>query len=206
MLNARLKFLDNSAHLYSTFAPATSAHLILERITVAGNDENTPSKRATANVACIACGTIRIPGRTSRTTIVDPTKSKEVSPKRKKNRQSTETGKRPAEKQVVVECLTCRRKTKTPLQTSQEHRVSRQRDSNAAATSGTTSTRSTLSSALAVGNLAPVSQKPVSANSSSKKRAKSRKQGGLQAMLEKSKRTGSSSSPVLDLMDLMKQA
>ena len=49
-------------------------------------------------------------------------------------------------------------------------------------------------------------QKPVSTNNSSKKRAKTRKQGGLQALLEKSKENcNSSSGPGLDLMDLMRQ-
>lgn len=44
-----------------------------------------------------------------------------------------------------------------------------------------------------------------SANLSSKKRAKARKQGGLQAMLEKAKQAEAHSSGFgLDLMDLMK--
>ncbi len=200
MLTARLKFLDASAHHYSTLAPATSAHLMLERMTVAANNEIAPPKGTDSNAACGACGTIRIPGWTSRTTIVDLAKPKGVPLKSKKKRRSGGIGKRPEEKHVVVQCLTCHRQSTTRLQTSQGHRDSRQGSSNAAGTASTESVEPAT-----VTNPAQVSSKPVSVNNSSKKRAKNRKQGGLQAMLEKSKGTGSSSGFGLELMDLLKQ-
>ncbi len=203
-VTARLKFLDASAHHYSTLAPATSAHLMLERMTVATENEIAPPKGADPNVACGACGTIRIPGWTSRITINDRSKSK-VSSKTKKRRSSA-TVKCPAEKHVVVECLTCHRKTTTPMQSSRGHRFGRPRIHNAASTSGTISAEPALLSAPKVGNQVQISPNPVSVNISSKKRAKTRKQSGLQAMLDKSKGTGSSSGFGFDLMDFMKQA
>ena len=203
---ARMKFLDASAHYYSTLAPATSAHLMLERMAVAANNEATLAKRPGSDDACGACGTIRIPGLTSKTTIVEPTKSKKVSHKRNKQRQSEATANRPTAKQLVVECLTCHRITPTPLQPSQGHRVRRQRGSGSTATFGAQTAEPVPLSTPAFTKQAPSSEKPVSANSSSKKRAKTRKQGGLQAMLEKSKESGKSPSGfALDLMDFMKQ-
>lgn len=205
MLSVRLNFLDASAHHYSTLAPATSAHLMLERMTVGAGNENIPLKPAKSNTVCDACGTIRIPGWTSRTTIVDPAKPQNASSKTEKRRRTNKRANTPAEKQVVVECLACWRKTATPLQTSQGYRIDWKRSSNAGATSGAQSAEPVPLSATNVANTAQVSETPFSANSSSKKRAKTRKQGGLQAMLEKSKRAGSSSGFGLDLMDLMKQ-
>ena len=205
MLNARLKFLDASAHHYSTLAPATSAHLMLERVAVAAGNENTPLKPVTSNTACAACGTIRIPGWTSRTTIVDPTKPRNVSSKFKKHRRTNRRANTSAEKQVVVECRACRRKSVTPLQASQRPRINRKRSSNTEATFGARSAEPVSLSAKSVANSAQASETPMSANNSSKKRAKTRKQGGLQAMLEKSKGVEGSSGFGLNLMDLMKQ-
>lgn len=205
ILNARLKFLDASAHHYSGVAPATSAHLMLERMTMAADNEIASPKGADWNTACGACGTIRIPGWTSRTTIVDPTKPKKGSKTKKKNEPSG-TAKRPAEKHVVIECLKCHRKTTTPMQTSHGHRFGRPPSHNAASTSGPNSAEPVPLSAPTVQDQAQVSPNPISVNSSSKKRAQARKHGGLQAMLEKSKGSESSSGFGLDLMDFMKQA
>ena len=205
-LTARLRFLDASARHYSTLAPATSAHLMLEAITVATDPENTPPKGVNSKAACGACGTIRIPGVTSRTTIVDLKKPTKGSLKKKKKGQLSNTSKRPVVKQVVVECLRCHRKTITPLQPSRGYRLRQRETPDPTRGSGVKPAEPRSSSLSTVANPAQLSEKPVSSNSSSKKRAKTRKQGGLQAMLEKSK--GSASSPSgfgLDLMDFMKQ-
>lgn len=206
MLTTRLKFLDASAHHYSSLAPATSAHLMLEHMTVAADNEIASPKGADWNTACGACGTIRIPGWTSRTTIVDPTKPKKGSSKIKKKLESSGTAKGSAEKHVVIECLKCHRKTTTPMQKSQGHRFGRPPSHNAASTSGPSSVEPVPLSAPTVRDQAQVSPNPISVNSSSKKRAQARKHGGLQAMLEKSKGSESSSGFGLDLMDFMKQA
>ena len=204
--NARLKFLNTSAHYYSTLAPASSAHLMLECMTVAAENESSPSSKTGLGTICGACGTIGIPGRTSQTTIVGPKRSKRIS-SNKKNHLPKQIADNPLEKKVVMECLTCHRKTTTPLQPSHGHKLRQRRSASAATASANKAAEHTPLNVPTTTNAASKSGKPNPENSSSsKKRAKTRKQGGLQAMLEKSKASASSASGLgLDLMDFMKQ-
>lgn len=201
-IRARLNFLAASAHLYSSTAPATSAHLMLECKRVATNND-IQMKQTEPKPACGACGTILISGWTSRTFIASPRRSKKSKPKSKKGVQTTQ---RVASKLVISKCLVCRRSTKTQLMTTTRPGVG-----------GTE-----VSGSLPLPSIASLPTDPNpktadlnrqethnlrSANLNSKKRAKARKQGGLQAMLEKSKTTETHSSGFgLELMDLMKKA
>lgn len=205
-LHARLRFLQASAHLYSTSDPATSAHLMLEHSIVASSTDNPARGLAKSSLACTACGTIEIPGWTSRTTIVDPNKTDRTSSKRGKKTRRETPEPCVSEKQVVVECLTCRRTVTTRLPKLPGRGKSRQTTAKLTDTSLKKSSTATAMETSTSKLSGQGSQRVVSANSSSKKRAKGRKQGGLQAMLEMSREQGNTSPGFgLDLMDLMKK-
>lgn len=200
-IKARLNFLVASAHLYSFAAPATSAHLMLECDRVA-TSHGMEMKETEPKPACGVCGTILVPGRTSRKFIAGPRRSTKKA--RPKSRNGVQTMQGVAPKLVISKCLVCRRSTKTQL---------------TAKRSGVSGTKSPgarpLPPAAYLHEASPGATNPTgqeahklpSANLSSKKRAKARKQGGLQAMLEKSKSIEAHSSGFgLELMDLMKKS
>lgn len=193
---AKLRFLNASAHYYSTSAPATSAHLMLQRnLEVA--DNGLVLREEEGDGSCRACGSILIPGRTSRTSIV----SGEVS--KSKARSKKHRGEREVEKPIKfmkTDCLVCHRFEKKPLQPT---------DSSIKKSGKATAqpTPLTVTRAGVTDPASPQSLKPATTNASSKQRAKARKHGGLQAMLEKSKASSIPSSGFgLDLLDLMKQS
>lgn len=200
-VKARLNFLAASAHLYSSAAPATSAHLMLECKHIATTNDilvrETESKHA-----CNACGSIFVPGWTVRTTIVDS--------RRHKNSKSTTRRKghsipRAAEKLVLSECLVCHRSKTTPLMSSARQNLSGKKITKSRCDSSATFLRAAAESGTAESQTQGT-ERP-STNINSKKRAKSRKQGGLKAMLDKSKAIEASSSGTgLDLMDIMMEA
>lgn len=195
-LDARIHFLDASARLLHDVVPETSAHLMQQRNLVAEEFEK-PLNKAQLKDICKTCGAILIPDLTSKSEVFDPSA---VIPGKKRRRVSRKSEEQ--ERQFKTECLLCRRVTLTPMQSPSPkymreavQPIRMAEPSNAAA--------SEASSSLSSRNM---EEKPASANASSKKRAKARNQGGLQALLEKFKRTGSKSSgPGLDLMDLMKE-
>ena len=196
ILDARLRFLHQSAHLLATTAPSTSAHLMLERHTLAGYNGKSQSK-ASSKGYCLACGTIMITGQTSKTEIFDPNVVLSSLSKTRKKRRRKLLG---LDKQVKTKCLICHRATTVPLPNVQK--------------AGTETGTSLLSTGIVPPQNASASVQvkassdmmPTTANNSSKKRAKVR-QGGLQAMLERSKAMKSRSSGFdLDLMDFMKDS
>ncbi|MCJ1462856.1 hypothetical protein MMC07_001459 [Pseudocyphellaria aurata] len=200
-IKARLDFLASSAHLYSSAAPATSAHLMLECKRVAASND-VEMKETEPKPACRACGTILLSGWTSRTFIAGPRRSKKPRPKLRKGVRIIPGV---ASKIVISKCLICHRSTKTPVMTTTRSGVSGAKSSGS---------QSLLSAASAQKEPNLEVKKPIgqetrecpSANLSSKKRAKARKHGGLQAMLEKEKQAQTHSSGFgLDLMDLMKR-
>lgn len=183
--DAKHRFLEAVARLYATTAPAASAHLKLR-----ANAEAVDGKKVVVRdeSTCKACGRVLIPGWTSLTRIVGP------DAKAKLSARSTITKK----KALVVECLGCHRYVKTPLDAkirAPTKRVARQAH---VSTDG--------SAEVAAKPVLENGARPAATNSSSKQRAKSRKQGGLQAMLDRSKKQPiSSPGSGLDLMDFMKQ-
>ena len=195
-MEAKIKFLDASACHYSVIAPATSAHLMLQRNSEAA-DISIPLQ-VEGTRACRACGTVLIPGSTSRTSIVceKPTKtrirSRELG---KHDRAGTPM------KSVRVDCLICHRYEKKPLQGSGGTNTKKPSVLN------TRTIPSVTGSADKEPLDMPQFARVGTASASSKQRAKARKHGGLQAMLEKTKASVNSSPGFgLDLLDLMKQS
>ena len=200
-LQARLRFLNDSAHLIAIGSPTTSAvlgshydKLLAENdLDLQASKKDQDSRR---REVCSACGSLMIPGWSCHV-IQENIKPKEAQRAKKFSRKST--GK--LEKVKVYSCLRCHRKTV-------QHVLAR--ESKVLLKKPIVSKSQTI---LHVASAAPASiteyasATPKSANASSKKRAKARKQGGLQAMLAKSKTEplGPSSGDFgLDLMDLMK--
>lgn len=199
---AKLRFLEASARHYASSAPETSAHLMAQRNIEAADNGLSPSRKQ-FNGSCKGCGSILLPGWTSRTSIVRKGGKVKVGAKKKPRSNASDLA-----RYLRVDCLICYRyeerplkglkpKSKHPLQISSEQALigsEPQETSTRIYDASTSSTDQVKAS------------KPLAPNTNSKKRAKARKQGGLQAMLEKSKAsTGPSSGFGLDLMDLMKQ-
>ena len=193
-LQARLRFLNDSAHLIAIGSPTTSAvlgshydKLLAENdLDLQASKKDQDSRR---REVCGACGSLMIPGWSCHV-IQGNIKPKEAQRAKKFSRKST--GK--LEKVKVYSCLRCHRKTV-------QHVLAR--ESKVLLKKPIVSKSQTIQH---VASAAPASITE-SANASSKKRAKARKQGGLQAMLAKSKTEplGPSSGGFgLDLMDLMK--
>lgn len=193
---AKLRFLHASAHLYSVTAPATSAQLMLQgHIERAGNTR--PTNIYESSSACQACGTILIPGWTSKTSRVDKGASKVANPEAGAKKHAKGKLSPHLVKYVRVKCLACHRFEDTPLQKSKTNSNSEK----AKATS-----RTTVSSDPKP-NLDPESESLDKPPKASKRRERARKhKSGLQAMLEKSKAsTAPSAGFGLELLDLMKQ-
>ena len=176
---SRIRFLSTSAQAYCIISPNTSAYLMSECQNIANNYNPNSTKQLQTNDVCKACGTIFIESLTS--------KSK-VTPLPKPRKPPKAVGKNPAvgsEKQVQTQCLRCHRSTTVLIPASV-------RNKPAPFPSTISSESGPCTSYLA--------------NRSSKTRTRARKQGGLQAMLEKSKsKTKGTVSPQaeLDIMDFM---
>ena len=184
-LSARLRFFNESAHLLATTAPATSRQLI-SRCNALMTDNEPDTSEAQRLNACGACGTIMIVGW-------EGTKKMESQPARR--------GKGPRDgqavkhtKALVYHCETCGKKTQSPLGTKLQ--AYRQNLTTSGLRSNITSQSITKPS--------PASSAP-EAKSSSKKRAKAKKRGGLEAILA-AKKAGEYSGFGLDLMDFMKKS
>lgn len=187
-LEARLRFLHNSSRLLQSAAPSTSAHLMLERNIVAEQHERVLDQSQLKDI-CRACGTILIAHSTSKTEILDSPFAGRIA-----KRGGFAGRKSGTEKH---ECLACRRVTTRPVVKSQQKFEKERRPLNLGQPSKLVISPSK-SDVTEAENSTP-------ANASSKRRAKARKQGGLQAMLEKSKGSTSQSAGMsLDLMDFMK--
>lgn len=189
--DARLRFLEASAVLYSSTAPATSAHLMLqsnaEAAAVPKTNRKNPSDRA-----CGGCGTLSIHGQTPRNTVEKENVPRRFSSKSQPSKQRQNKIFSASRKIVKVECLVCHRYVKNSIEVPRGKAIGGREES--APASSTTSAGPDLG------------KSAFTAKSSSKQRAKARKQGGLHALLEKSRKAGGSSSGFgLDLLDLMKQ-
>ncbi len=193
-LDARLRFLDRSARLLSVTAPATSAHLMLERNTVA-EEHGKALNKAQLQGVCKACGTMSDAVNMSTS---NPLRPDAVSSKGRNWNSMPD--------RVLLnnpsnnECHACRRVVVKPTFQSQEYdrnKVTRTAPSAKLPDSGAFPSLKH--------DLVKV-EKVIPANLSSKNRAKARKQGGLQAMLEKAKETNRQPSDTgLNLMDLIKK-
>ena len=193
-LDARLRFLDRSARVLTGTAPATSAHLMLERNTVA-EEHGKALHKAQLQGICKACGTMSDADNISTS---DPLRPNAASSKGR-NWDSMPD-------HVLLdnpsnnECHACRRVVVKPSFQLQEYGRNKVTRTAASAKLPDNTCYPSLKHDLAkVGKVIP-------ANLSSKNRAKARKQGGLQAMLEKAKEKNQQPSDTgLNLMDLIKK-
>lgn len=205
-VQARLKFLDTAAQFYSSTAPATSAQLMRERQDFVA-DHNIKLREAEVRGLCQACGTIVTPGSTSQTCIVfEPIISgKSRSQRRKHAAQIAQVGGE-TDKIAIRKCLACHRITRTPMLLPSKPsvgNVGRQSSAQGASQPDSLPGKADKSEGCPVEDKA--SQQPSLANSSSKKRAKARKPGGLQVMLDRYKAAQNQPFSLgLDLMDIMK--
>ena len=185
----RLNFLRDSASSMSTASPSTAAHLmsVYNRIL---HEDSKPLNHRQQEASCGACGTIRTPG-TSKTIQIKPQKSKRALSS--------------SEGATIYHCLRCRRRAVKPC------RKEPTRPKLSKATTPTFDSSTVTSQSPANGTVAQQSaSEPLDAtktnkttdNANSKKRAKTRKQGGLQALLA-SKQQSQSASSSLDLFDFL---
>ncbi|PYI36798.1 hypothetical protein BP00DRAFT_3747 [Aspergillus indologenus CBS 114.80] len=186
----RLEYLKSSASFLEAASPSTAAHLMSVHNNII-RDEFKPLNQRHQEFACGACGSLRN-SKSTRTI--------QVSKRRKKLAGLS------AEGATVLICRRCRRRTVKPSRKesirSNAPVVPVTTVLNAVATQSSTSTR-------------PLPGQPVPApadqdkavksaeNASSKKRAKSRKQGGLQALMASKQQSRPASS--LDLFDFLQQ-
>ncbi|KAF7594445.1 hypothetical protein BBP40_009267 [Aspergillus hancockii] len=182
----RLGFLKDAGNFLESVSPSTAAYLMIVHNQIF-LDESKPLNQRQQEASCGACGNIR-----------NPEWTKTIHIKKK-------TTKRPGSSAalngaIVYKCLRCRRRTVKP---SRKEPVHSNASSKVAA-----ATDSPPSAALAA------VQHPESAkedqiasktadNANSKRRAKARKQGGLQALLASKQQSRANSS--LDLFDFLQQ-
>jgi ribonuclease MRP protein subunit SNM1 len=182
-LTARLRYLNDSAHLLATCAPATSKYLMAQcNSLMLDNDIELPESHK--RKVCGACGTIMILGWDSKL---------EVEQRRGRVRGKSVSGKAGTDwaRAMVYECDSCGRKTRVNISTTpkavpkQKHPLPQTKHTlsvNQASTNCSTSTPSRISTG--------------------KKR---RKESGLEAILARQKATESRAPLGFDLLDFMKK-
>jgi hypothetical protein len=174
----RLTFLKDSASSLSSSSPSTAAYLMSVHNSIF-HEELKPLNQRLHDTFCGACGSHRNK---------EWTKTATIRKKSRKQASSTATPNGAA----IYKCLRCHRRTVTPTRTPSRVPPSVTVDSQPL----TTNTATTLSS--------QVSASKTVNNASSKKRAKARKQGGLQALLA-AKQSRNESTQSLDLFDFLQQ-
>ncbi|KAK2873906.1 hypothetical protein FQN49_002017 [Arthroderma sp. PD_2] len=208
----RLAFLKSSAHLLSQQSESTSAHLM----TVHNNMLLDQSTRPTARdqiEACPACGVIRIPGVNSRVFTRSQTPMKPARP-RGKPRHGVLSKAPSAQRSVVYECMRCKHEVAQHLQQSTRPTPGQRKGLSKApsAVPLVTSQPSSTPSHVVTGQKGGAAAGPLKAgseNTSSKMRAKSRKQQGLLASLTAEKQRSqlqTKPSKSLDLLDFFQSS
>lgn len=210
-LGPQLQFLTDAAHLLSASSPETSAFLMSRR-TALLIDHDVPISEHQRQHVCSSCGHIMIPGQGTQLKIGADRASKT------RTRTRTRTGKQPKAKgtpaaaagssqrpQVskVLTCGKCSRHTKLQLPAPKPLKPLRARAGN----KKVDQQRALLADKRpAVTAATPTEPARLSANASSKKRAKNRK-AGLQALLDqRSGQTSSASSGFgLSFSDFLKK-
>lgn len=183
---SQLNFLRDSASSLSSLSPSTAAHLLAGHNHILHNDFKLLNQRH-QEYCCGACGTIRSP-ETSKTIHIKKKKSK---------RTGVSTG-----GATIYKCLRCHRRTVKPVRKEPVRSKVPPKPTTmtveAPVSTAEPSTDKTVSEQSASSE--PASK--TAENASSKKRAKARKQGGLQALLA-SKQQSQSASSSLDLFDFL---
>ncbi|KAG0645889.1 hypothetical protein D0Z07_8053 [Hyphodiscus hymeniophilus] len=202
-LTARLRYLNDSAHLLAMTAPSTSKHLMSQcnaLMFADGIDPPDSHKRK----ACGACGTIMVLGWDGKL---------EMQPKRGRRGKSG-TSVTDRARAMVYECGSCGRKTRFYTSTAQSS-VSKHSSAPGlhmkhltSSTQVSDASQSELFKPKSRSNTiaTSISTSTLSGDSSKRKRTKSRKQSGLEAVLARQKATDSRGSSGFDLLDFMKKA
>lgn len=198
-LTARLRYLNDSAHLLAATAPATSKYLMSKcNSLMFDNDIEQPESHK--EKACGACGTIMILGWGGKLEI-----DFQSARRRKSTPLKSATDRARA---MVYKCESCGRKTRITISPSPLPRhksISLSHTKHSSGTAGASNT-SSLSGNPTVQEAKSNNPSTPSASSSSKKRTKARKQGGLEAILARQKATDSRGPSGFDLLDFMKKA
>lgn len=189
----RLNFLRDSASALGSSSPSTAAHLLTVHNRIL-HDGLRPLNQRQQEFSCGACGTIRKP---------ETTKIIEIKKKKSKQHASRSDG------VTIYKCLCCHRRT---VKSHEKEPVRSKLPSRTATTTTTTTTTEPPESTPGPSAAKTVSQQAVpeqpanrtADNANSKKRAKTRKQGGLQALLA-SKQQSQPASSSLDLFDFLQQ-
>jgi ribonuclease MRP protein subunit SNM1 len=180
---ARLNFLNDSAHLLAITAPAVSRH-VMSTYNAFLSENNLEPAESHRRETCGACGTTMILGQGA-----ELERNRQLE-RRGKGRYDTTRS-----KFIIYHCKSCNKRNQHRIPTSLPRHKPRTETVSALAPVASTSSQ-LLSNSVA----------PEGSNNSSKKRAKTRKQGGLQALLAKQKASQSISSGFgLDLSDFMKK-
>ncbi|RAL12959.1 ribonuclease P Rpr2/Rpp21/SNM1 subunit [Aspergillus homomorphus CBS 101889] len=189
----RLEFLRSSASSLEAASPSTAAYLMSVHNSII-RDEFKPLNQRQQEAACGACGSLRN---------AKSTRTIQVAKRKKKPAGLSGEG------ATVMICLRCHRRTIKPSKKETLRSVAPPAAAPVTATLNSAEAQSSTSTT-------PLSQQSTPApkdqgkgvksaeNASSKKRAKSRKQGGLQALMA-SKQQSRSTSSSLDLFDFLQQ-
>lgn len=180
----QLNFLKDSASSLNISSPSTAAHLLAGHNHILHNDFKSLNQRH-QEYCCGACGTIRSP-ETSKTIQIRKKKLKRTG-------VSTDGA-------TIYKCLRCHRRTVKPVRKEPVRSKVPAKPTTTVEESISTTATSTDKTVSEQSASEPASK--TAENASSKKRAKARKQGGLQALLA-SKQQSQSASSSLDLFDFL---
>lgn len=197
-LSAQLKYLNDAAHLMALTAPSCSSHLMSRSNLLMFSNDIDQSDSHRRHI-CGGCGNIMIPGWTA--SVEKETLRQQKRKRIDKSRERATA--QPTASSMVYTCDRCGRKTPHSISKAPPVR----RNTRGRLQSRPSTAKAPEHSSSLLDSKAPVeTPAAVSANASSKKRAKNRKQSGLQALLAKNKESSQSSSGGfgLDLLDLMK--
>lgn len=193
-LGPQLQFLTDAAHLLSASSPETSAFLMSRRTTLLV-DHDLPIPEHQRQHVCSCCGHIMVPGRQgTEVKIVATDKALKARVRKQPKAQGTpaaaastsSSSQRPGMSKVFT-CGKCSRYTKLQLPAPRPLKA-RGKRSNKVVDQQKTQPEEKRPAAAA----APTEPATMSANASSKKRAKNRK-AGLQALLDQ--RSGQNQNP-----------
>ncbi|GAD99032.1 conserved hypothetical protein [Paecilomyces variotii No. 5] len=200
----QLNFLRDSAQFLSSQSPSTSAHLLAVHNRVL-YEQSRPLNHRQHETFCGACGSLRTPETTKRIEI----KEKSVRSKAKKSNVAKPAASHDASQGAVVyKCLRCHKRAVQPIRKQAARRNIQSvplTTSQPAVSSTASSTNKTTPQEATEAVTGSDSSRTTSENASSKKRAKARKQGGLQALLASKQRSQGQTSSSLDLFDFLQQ-
>lgn len=183
---SQLNFLKDSASSLSSSSPSTAAHLLAGHNHILHNDFKSLNQRH-QEYCCGACGTIR-----------SPETSKTIQIKKKKSKRTGVS----TDGTTIYKCLRCHRRTVKPVRKEPVRSKVLPKPTTTTVEASVSTTASSTDKTVSEQSASSEPANKTAENASSKKRAKARKQGGLQAMLA-SKQQSQSASSSLDLFDFL---